>query len=251
MVDSPHSRIVYALDFPSLADARAGAERVRGCVGVLKVGLELYVKEGPAALTALREGGAALFADLKLHDIPETVERAIASLAPSGARFVTVHAACGAAMLKRAVARAERETSGGLMVLAVTVLTSLDGADLEAQGISGGAAEHALRLARVAWTAGVRGFVCSPAEVGRLRSELGPEATLITPGVRPAGSATNDQKRIATPEQAICEGADYVVVGRPIRDAAEPALAARSIAREIDAGLARRSSQPAAPAART
>jgi len=239
-VDSPESRIVYALDFPSLAEARAGAEKVRGRVGVLKVGLELFVKEGPAAFAILNDAGAALFADLKLHDIPETVERAVASLAPSAARFVTVHAAGGAAMLARAVERAARDTRGELMVLAVTVLTSLDDDDLQAQGVSGRAQDHALRLARLAWSAGVRGFVCSPGEVAGLRSELGPDATLVTPGVRPAGTAAQDQKRHATPEEAIARGADYVVVGRPIRDANDPAAAARAVAVEVAAGLKRR-----------
>ena len=239
-VDSPESRIVFALDYPGLAEARAGAESVRGAVGVLKVGLELFVKEGPAAFAVARGAGAALFADLKLHDIPETVERAVASLAPAGARFVTVHAAGGAAMLARAVERAARDTQGELMVLAVTVLTSLDGADLHAQGIEGRPEDHALRLARMAWAAGVRGFVCSPFEVARLRAELGPQATLVTPGVRPAGTGAHDQKRVATPEDAIAQGADFVVVGRPIRDANDPAAAARAVANEIAVGWSRR-----------
>ncbi len=250
-VDSPESRIIFALDYPSVADACAGAARVRGSVGVLKVGLELFVKEGPAALAVARDEGVALFADLKLHDIPETVERAVASLAPAGARFVTVHAAGGAAMLARAVEQASRDTHGQLTILAVTVLTSLDDADVQAQGVAGRAQDHALRLARMAWSAGVRGFVCSPAEVATLRSELGPEATLVTPGVRPAGTAANDQKRVATPEEAVANGADYVVVGRPIRDAADPAAAAQAIAQEIAAGLRRRKPEASAsPAAR-
>src|SRR6266498_3711598 len=203
----PHRRIVFPLDYPSLAEARAGAEKVKGCVGVLKVGLELFVREGPRALTLADAFGADLFADLKLHDIPETVERAVASLSPSGARFVTVHAAGGRAMLERALERAQRETGGQLMVLAVTVLTSLDESDLGAQGIAGSAADRALRLARLAWSAGVRGYVCSPAEVRMLRTELGPDATLVVPGVRPAGSSSDDQKRVATPAQAIADGA--------------------------------------------
>ncbi len=242
-VDSPESRIIFALDFPSVAEARAGAARVRGAVGVLKVGLELFVKEGPSALAVARDEGVALFADLKLHDIPETVERAVASLAPAGARFVTVHAAGGAAMLARAVERAARDTQGKLMILAVTVLTSLDDADLQAQGLAGRVQDHVLRLARVAWGAGVRGFVCSPSEVAMLRSELGPDATLVTPGVRPAGAAANDQKRVATPQEAVASGADYVVVGRPIRDADDPAAAARGVAQEIAAGLRHRASR--------
>jgi len=236
----PHRRIAFALDYPSLSEARAGAAAVKGSVGIFKVGLELFVKEGPAAFAVAAEAGGDLFADLKLHDIPETVERAVASVALSGARFVTLHAAGGAAMLRRAVERAHRETGGRLVVLAVTVLTSLDDADLAAQGIDDHAEKHALRLARMAHDAGVRGFVCSPAEVGAMRAELGPEVTLVTPGVRPAGSEAHDQKRVATAADAIANGADFVVVGRPIRDAPDPKEAARSIAAEIGQGLARR-----------
>src|SRR5947207_10740908 len=228
-----HRRIAFALDYPSLGEARAGAARVRGHVGIMKVGLELFAKEGPEAFALAGECGAELFADLKLHDIPETVERAVASVATSGARFVTVHASGGAAMLARAVDRAARETNGRLMVLAVTVLTSLDDGDLGAQGISEGAAAHAERLARLAHRAGVRGFVCSPAEVRALRDALGGDVTLVTPGVRPAGPQSDDQKRVATAESAIADGADIVVVGRPIRDAPDPAAAARAIADEI------------------
>ena len=143
-------------------------------------------------------------------------------------------------MLARAVERADRETNGRLVVLAVTVLTSLDDADLASLGTADRAAEHVLRLARVAFRAGVRGFVCSPAEVRALRSEFGPDVTLVTPGVRPAGTTAHDQKRVATPADAIADGADIVVVGRPIRDAPDPASAARAVAKDIQQGLARR-----------
>jgi orotidine-5'-phosphate decarboxylase len=238
----PHGRIAFALDYPNLDEAKRGAFLLRGHVGLFKVGLELFVKEGQPALALAGECGAGLFADLKLHDIPETVERAIASVAQSGARFVTVHAAGGATMLARAVQRANAETGGKMTVLAVTVLTSLDDADLAAQGITAGTQEQTLRLARVAFGAGVRGFVCSPAEVRSLRAELGPEVTLVTPGVRPAGSTPDDQKRIATPSDAIADGADIVVVGRPIRDASDPVEAAREIAADVERGLARRKS---------
>jgi orotidine-5'-phosphate decarboxylase len=237
---TPDRRIAFALDYPNLADARAGAIALRGHVGVLKVGLELFVKEGPPAFAVAAECGADLFADLKLHDIPETVERAVGSVAASGARFVTVHAAGGASMLARAVERARRDTEGRLTILAVTVLTSLDDGDLDAQGIGGRASDHVLRLARLAHGAGVRGFVCSPAEVRALRAELGPDVTLVTPGVRPSGAATHDQKRVATPADAIADGADIVVVGRPIRDAKDPVAAAREVANDIQRGLARR-----------
>ncbi len=238
---TPERRIAFALDYPTLGEARAGALALRGHVGVVKVGLELFIKEGPAAFAVAGECGADLFADLKLHDIPETVERAVGSVAASGARFVTVHAAGGASMLARAVERARRDTDGRLTVLAVTVLTSLDDADLGAQGIDAPAADHVLRLARLAFGAGVRGFVCSPAEVRALRTELGPDVTLVTPGVRPAGASANDQKRVATPADAVADGADIVVVGRPIRDAQDPVAAARDIADDIQRGLARRS----------
>jgi orotidine-5'-phosphate decarboxylase len=238
---TPHARIAYALDYPSLAEARAGATQLRGHIGLVKVGLELFVKEGPAAFALARECGVDLFADLKLHDIPETVERAIASVAASGARFVTVHASGGAAMLARAVERAARESGGRLTVLAVTVLTSLDDADLEALGFGDRTADQVLRLARLAYAAGVRGFVCSPSEVQAMRAALGPDATLVTPGVRPAGADAHDQKRIATPADAVAHGADIVVVGRPIRDAKDPVAAARAIADDVQKGLDRRS----------
>jgi orotidine-5'-phosphate decarboxylase len=234
----PKRRIVFALDYPTLQQAREGAERVKGDVGLLKVGLELFVKEGPPALALARACGLGLFADLKLCDIPETVDRAVASAAASGAKLLTVHASGGVAMLGRAVDRARRE-SADLTVVAVTVLTSLDQDDLRSQGIAGSVSDHVRRLARLAWNAGVRGFVCSPAEVSRLRHDFGSEAILVTPGVRPAGQDTHDQKRVATPAQAVRDGADYVVVGRPIRDAADPAAAARAIAAEIANALPR------------
>jgi orotidine-5'-phosphate decarboxylase len=241
---APHRRIAFPLDYPTLAEARAGAEKLSGHVGILKVGLQLFVKEGPRALAIAEGTDAELFADLKLHDIPQTVESAIVSLSASSTRYVTVHAAGGAAMLARAAEAAERETRGRLTVLAVTVLTSLDDADLAAQGIASSAADHALCMARLAWSAGIRGFVCSPFEVETLRRELGPEALLVTPGVRPSGSDSADQKRIATPEQAVARGADILVVGRPLRDAPDPVAAARALAQEIAAGLARREGAP-------
>ncbi len=224
--------LVVALDFPRLDEARALALRVREAVGMIKVGLELFVEAGPAAVALGEEVGRPVFLDLKLHDIPETVERAVARASAHGAALLTVHASGGAAMLERAVRRAEAE-GGATAIVAVTVLTSLDAADLARLGVAVDPGAQALRLARLAWEAGVRAFVCSPHEVSALREALGPEATLITPGVRPQGAAAGDQKRVATPRGAVLAGADAVVVGRPIRDAGDPLAAAAAIAREV------------------
>ena len=229
-------RLVFPLDFPTLTEARRAALLLAPAVGVLKVGLELFVREGPAAARLGGEVGRDLFLDLKLHDIPATVERAVASAAALGVRYLTVHAAGGAEMLARAAAEADRAPSP-LILLAVTVLTSLDAPDLAAQGILGSTEEQVLRLARLAWSAGVRGFVASPAEARALREALGPDAVLVIPGIRPAGADAGDQKRIATPASAIADGADFLVVGRPIRDAADPLAAAQAIVAEIERAL--------------
>lgn len=227
------ARLAFPLDYPTLDHARRGAEAVRSSVGVLKVGLELFVSEGPKAVALGRELQCEVFLDLKLHDIPETVERAVASAAALGARFLTIHGSGGPRMLEAAARRAQRENTG-LVLLAVTVLTSLDASDLAATGVSGGTAEQALRLARLAQQSGVNGLVCSVAEVARLRAELGPSAVLVTPGIRPAGSAGgDDQKRVGTPADAIRSGSSLLVVGRPIRDAVDPAAAARAVLNEI------------------
>jgi orotidine-5'-phosphate decarboxylase len=197
---------------------------------MLKVGLELFVQAGPSAVAIGREVGLPVFLDLKLHDIPETVDRAVARAAELGARFVTVHVGGGPAMLERAARRAGTEGSG-LQIAAVTVLTSLDAADLEAMGVIEGVEAHTRRLARVAYNAGVRSFVCSARELAAMRAELGDEVILIAPGIR--GTATaDDQKRTSTASQAILDGADWLVVGRPIRDAVDPVAAARGLALE-------------------
>jgi orotidine-5'-phosphate decarboxylase len=234
------SRVAFALDFPQLDTAKAAAHAVRESIGMFKVGLELFVSAGPAAIAVGAELGRPVFLDLKLHDIPETVERAVARASGLGARMLTVHASGGAAMLRRAVERAQKENAG-LEIVAVTVLTSLDWGDLAAIGMAGDLASHVELLARLAWREGVRSFVCSPHEASRLRAALGPEATLVTPGVRGAGDGTgDDQKRTMSAGDAIAHGADWVVVGRPIRDAVDPAAAARTIAREAHMALAAR-----------
>lgn len=232
----PRDRLVLACDVPRLADARALVERVGDAVGMVKVGLELFVEAGPAAVTAMTELGRPVFLDLKLHDIPETVERAVDRAVALGARILTVHASGGPEMLRRAVRRAEA-AGGGCVIAAVTVLTSLDAADLAAIGVAGAATSdapmrQAIHLATMAAAQGVTAFVCSVHEAAALREALGPNALLVTPGIRPGGGA-QDQKRIATPAAAIAAGADLLVVGRPVRDAPDPRAAAEAIAREI------------------
>jgi orotidine-5'-phosphate decarboxylase len=232
------SRVVLALDVPSLERARALALAVRGEVGMLKVGLELFVEAGPPAVALGREAGLPIFLDLKLHDIPETVERAVGRASTLGARMLTVHAAGGRAMLRRAVERA-RKDGAGLEVAAVTVLTSLDAGDLADAGVAADVSSQVERLARLGWDEGVRAFVCSPHEVARLRAALGPDATLVTPGVRAAGDGgKDDQKRTLTAGEAVAAGADWIVVGRPIRDAVDPLAAARGFTREAGAARA-------------
>ncbi len=229
------SRVVFALDFPSLDRARAAAISVREAVGMIKVGLELFVEAGPRAVALGEECGRPVFLDLKLHDIPATVDGAVGRAAQLGARMVTVHASGGPAMLRRAVERAHTERTG-LDVVAVTVLTSMDASDLAAIGVGGEVVAQVERLARIAWAEGVRSFVCSPHEAARLRAALGQEATLVTPGVRASGAAsTDDQKRTMSAAEAVAAGADWVVVGRPIRDASDPLAAARAFAREVNA----------------
>lgn len=234
------SRIIFALDLPTLGRAREAAIAVRDAVGMVKVGLELFVEAGPCAVALGAEAGVPVFLDLKLHDIPETVDRAVARASALGVRMLTVHASGGPAMLARAAERARKE-GAGLEILAVTVLTSLDGHDLEAIGVGGGGdvPAHTERLARLAWDQGVRGFVCSPHEAAHLRRTLGPDATLVTPGIRggAGGAGKDDQKRTMSAAEAVSAGATWVVVGRPIRDAADPLAAAKAITSEIEAAL--------------
>jgi orotidine-5'-phosphate decarboxylase len=243
MTNSGGSMICYALDHASLDEARRAAAEVRGEVGMLKVGLELFVHEGPAAMAVGTENGLPVFLDLKLHDIPETVERAVARASALGAKVLTVHASGGPSMLGRAVQRAAKE-GAGLSIAAVTVLTSLDASDLAATGVAGDVAAQAERLARMAFEAGIRAFVCSPHEVAAMRAALGPGATLITPGVRDGGAAgaggADDQKRVATAGRAVADGADWLVVGRPIRDAKDPRGAARALREQADEARAAR-----------
>ena len=223
---SPRDRLCAALDFPSWTAAEPFARSVAPEVGLLKVGLELFAAEGPAAVRAAAALGRPVFLDLKLHDIPSTVEGAARSAAASGASLLTVHASGGPEMIRAAA----RGAGPGLRILAVTVLTSLDAEALARVGLAGPPEEAVIRLACLAVDAGAHGLVCSPLVVAAVRARLGPGPLLVVPGVRPAGAARGDQARTATPREAVRAGADVLVIGRPLREAADPAAAARAIA---------------------
>lgn len=224
-------RLIVALDFPDAAPALALADRLQGLCRWFKVGLELHTAEGPAIVQELRRRGFSVFLDLKFHDIPNTVAGAVRSAAAVGAEFLTVHAAGGPAMLE-AAAEAADCVPNPPQILAVTVLTSMDQLQLAAIGIDHSPEQQVLRLADTASEAGITGFVASPEEVFALRHRF-PSATLVIPGIRPAGAATGDQKRVATPATALAAGASYLVIGRPITQAADPAAAAQSILDEM------------------
>ncbi len=218
--------IAVALDAPDLETAARWASLVTPHVSTVKVGLELYLRYGPDVVASVRGANRVqVFLDLKLHDIPATVAgatRAVARLRPA---FLTVHAAGGQAMIRAAVDAAPHTS-----IAAVTVLTSLKEADLGVVGLAGPASEAVRRLAALAVDAGAQAVVCSPQEAAAVRAEVGPEITLITPGVRPLGVAPMDQARVATPEEALAAGADLLVIGRPITGVADPGAAAARIA---------------------
>jgi orotidine-5'-phosphate decarboxylase len=229
-------RIALAADLP-LEQGLSLYSRVAPHVAYAKVGLSLFVEHGPAAVSAFQKLGARVFLDLKLHDIPNTVELAAARAGALGVALLTVHAAGGEAMLKAAVrgAREGARAQGHMApkVLAVTVLTSLSAEEVSAVGLTGTPEEAAQRLARLAIGAGVDGLVCSPREAEGLRRLLGPSPFLCTPGIRPVGAEKGDQARAETPAFAIRAGADLLVVGRPVHTAADPVSAARAIAEEV------------------
>ena len=222
------NRLIAALDAPTRDEADTLVARLAGAPSWVKIGLELFCAEGPAIVRDYTSRGLALMLDLKLHDIPETVGRATARVAALGAGLLTVHAGGGRAMLEAAVKHA-----GDMRVLAVTVLTSLDDADLADIGANGPVGELVMRRAELALRAGCHGIVASPHEVALVRSLVPAEFLIVTPGVRPTGAALGDQKRVMTPREARTAGADLVVVGRPLRDAPDPAAAARAIITEL------------------
>jgi orotidine-5'-phosphate decarboxylase len=224
-------RLIVALDVPDRTAAHDFIARLADVPAWVKIGLELFVAEGPAFV---REVAAVrrVMLDLKLHDIPETVARATRQAAALGAGLLTVHAAGGRAMLAGAV-KAAREV-GKTRILAITVLTSMDEADLAAVGSVGPIRDLVVKRARLAAEAGCDGVVASPHEIAAIRAAVGDQLLIVTPGVRPAGADAGDQKRVMTPREARAAGADHVVVGRPIRDAADPVAAARAIIAELE-----------------
>ena len=228
------TRLIAALDTQSLDQARDWAETLDGHVDAIKLGMEFTYAQG---LKALRDvaGQRTLFLDLKLHDIPNTVAKGLASLAPVGASLLTIHASGGAAMIAaaRQAIDAAYPPLHRPILLAVTVLTSLDENALHEIGVNATPREQVVRLGRLAMTSGADGLVCSAEEIAPLRDALGSAPVLVVPGIRPAGSDANDQKRIMTPRQAAQAGADWIVVGRPITQAADPAEAARAIQAEL------------------
>lgn len=227
--------LILVLDAPTTRELTPVLRRLSGKVRWAKVGLELFTAEGPDSVRAVADLGFKVFLDLKLHDIPNTVARAVESASRLPVGMLTLHASGGRAMLE-AAARAQRESAPDLLLLGVTLLTSLGDPDLAEIGVAGPSAGHVLRLGRLAVESGLRGLVCSPMELSGLRAELPAGVRLVTPGIRPQGSPDNDQKRVMTPSGAARAGADYIVVGRPILRAEDPPDAALAILEELKGG---------------
>jgi orotidine-5'-phosphate decarboxylase len=229
--------VYVAVDTTNINQAVALATSLKGLVGGVKLGLEFFSVNGPAGIEAVAGLGMPVFLDLKLHDIPNTVAGAMKGVARLAPRLTTIHASGGLAMMKAAVdmARDEAERVGrpATKVLAVTILTSIDQAAMAAIGYGGSVLDQVKRLADLAEAAGIDGLVCSPHEVAALRAQVRPETILVVPGIRPTWAEAGDQKRIMTPAEARAQGADILVIGRPITAAADPAAAARRIAEEL------------------
>ena len=234
MPSSPQSRIIVALDFASPEAALALADRLDPAQCRVKVGKELFTRAGPAVVEQLVSRGLDVFLDLKYHDIPNTVAGACAAAADLGVWMLNVHAAGGLAMMQAARERLA-PTAAPPLLIAVTVLTSLDTDDLAAIGCAGSPRDRVQTLAELALQAGLDGLVCSPQEVAVLRERFGPQPLLVTPGVRPADTASGDQKRTMTPAEAIAAGADHLVIGRPITAAPDPMAAVEAIRAELSA----------------
>jgi orotidine-5'-phosphate decarboxylase len=229
---APRDRLIVALDLPDVAAAEAMVARLGDSVSFYKIGYQLAYAGGLSLVRPLSAAGKKIFVDLKLHDIGNTVARGVESIASLGATFLTVHA-----YPQTMKAAAEARAGSDLKILAVTVLTSYDDADLHAAGYRLGVSDLVEARARQAQELGIDGLVCSPEEAASLRTIMGDRMKLVTPGIRPVGAAVGDQKRIMTPARAIAAGADYLVVGRPVMEAADPKAAADSIVAEIGQAL--------------
>ncbi|WP_428486019.1 orotidine-5'-phosphate decarboxylase [Rhodopila sp.] len=225
------NRLIVALDTVDLDRARSWANAVASCSGLIKLGLEFFLANGASGVRAI--AGAPVFLDLKLHDIPNTVAGAVRAVLPLRPRMLTLHASGGAAMIRAACQAAVAAGTDRPLILAVTVLTSLDQAALATIGMASPPSEQVLRLGRLAVEAGADGLVCSPLEVAMLRQAFGSAIQLVVPGIRPPGAAADDQARTMTPADAVAAGADWIVVGRPITASDDPAAAAAAIAASI------------------
>jgi orotidine-5'-phosphate decarboxylase len=225
----PADRIIVALDVATKKEALALVDQLREQISFFKVGLQLYTAEGPEIVRAIRATGAKIFLDLKLHDIPNTVAKAVESAAGLGVEMLTIHLCGGEAMIRAAVSARQRE----LLLLGVTVLTSADEQTLRQIGIPDKIDDQVLRLAKLGVQKGVDGIVASPHEITTLRREFGDKTKIVVPGIRPGGSESSDQKRVMTPREAIHTGADYLVIGRPIIADSKPRDATRRILEDI------------------
>jgi orotidine-5'-phosphate decarboxylase len=241
-------KLIVALDLPSAKAAVGMAEQLRGHVGMFKVGSELFTAEGPLLVRELAASGEKVFLDLKFHDIPKTVRSAVRAAVKLGVSLIDVHASGGRKMMEAAVEgarEAQAVTTGARpLIIAVTVLTSLGSSDLQELGFSSGAEDLVVRWAELAQQSGFDGVVASPQEIAAIRRACGSRFLIITPGIRPAATASNDQARTATPELALAAGADFLVVGRPIIAAADPAAAADAIVADMEKALGSSSAKP-------
>ncbi len=226
--------IYCAIDTKAVEVASRLAARVKDHVGGLKLGLEFFMANGPQGVREVaKAGGLPFFLDVKLHDIPNTVAGAVSSILPLGPHLVTIHTSGGPAMMEAAARAASKGGADRPKLIGVTVLTSLDDADLKAVGVTRSSTDQVVALAKLAKDCGLDGAVCSPLEVAALRAACGSDFTLVVPGIRPAGGDVGDQKRVMTPKQGLDAGADVLVIGRPITQADDPADAARTIASDI------------------
>jgi len=235
-MNDARSRLIAALDVPDRAAALKAVEQLSGRIGYFKIGLELFTREGPRLVEEIRDRGEKIFLDLKLHDIPNTVKGAVRSVCRLDVQMLTVHAAGGSDMLAAASQEAQASSAPPL-ILAVTALTSLSDEDIRKLGVSQPAEQWVERLANLAHSAGIRGIVASSKELPMLHRRFQNTMQYVIPGIRPAGAATQDQARTATPAEAIRAGASYIVVGRPILHAADPAATAAAIVQEIKESL--------------